>query len=156
MTDQAPLPDPAKEFKEQDPRVLLAMCIWGEARGESWPGKISVGHVVMNRTMKRGFGVDITQPLDETKVVQAVLHPYAFSCLNANDPNRVKLLNPTQHEKTETWEQCYKAACAVIDGTHEDPTDGAVFYHDASLPGAPKAWGSVQKTASIGRLHFYK
>src|SRR5581483_11185151 len=43
------LPDPARSVSEQEPRLLLAMCIFGEARGESDLALRAVAQVVLNR-----------------------------------------------------------------------------------------------------------
>jgi spore germination cell wall hydrolase CwlJ-like protein len=68
----APLPDPTKPLAEQDPVVLLAQCIWGEARGEEKQGKLAVGCVVRNRLRTRiGFGFTWNQ---------VILQENAFSC----------------------------------------------------------------------------
>ncbi len=122
----APLPDPKKPFKEQDPRVLLAMCIFGEARGEGDEGKLAVGCVVRNRVNSEGrYGVGFPG---------VILKPWQFSSFNANDPNRHKLLEPLKHEPKAVWEACFAAAAAV-------------FGEEA---------GDVLPTVKIGSLNFYR
>jgi N-acetylmuramoyl-L-alanine amidase len=144
----APVPDPAKPFEAQDPCILLGMCIFGEARGESYPAKLGVGCVVRNRMLAKGkYGQDYSG---------VILKPWQFSSFNENDPNRAKLLAPLEHDVESVWALCYSAALAVFCGGCEDATGGAVFYHDSSLLQAPRAWGSVQHTVRIGRLQFYR
>src|SRR5690349_18676751 len=91
-------PDPAKPLAEQDPCVLLAMCIFGEARGEEYEAKVGVGCVVRNRVGHQGKYGHGYQGV--------ILKPYQFSCFNHGDPNAPKLLHPLEHERPEIWHQC--------------------------------------------------
>lgn len=118
-----PLPDSALPFDEQDECVLLAICIWGEARNQSMQGKLGVACVVRNRALHGGYGFGYRG---------VILKPWQFSSFNLDDPNRGKLLNPTGHEPAEVWESCYTAAYLVRNGS-PDVTDGAVFYFSPPL-----------------------
>jgi spore germination cell wall hydrolase CwlJ-like protein len=143
-----PVPDPSKPFEQQDPLTLLAMCVWGEARGVNNAAKSAVACVVRNRVgyagkYGRGFpGV--------------ILKPWQFSSFNSNDPNRAKLLYPVKEEGQRVWEACYQAAEEVYWGKTTDPTGNAVFYYSAPLTGPPTAWGDVTWTCVIDGLHFYR
>jgi len=70
----------------------LARTLWGEARGEPVRGIEAVAAVVVNRVrlaQRRGgmwWGSDI---------VAVCRKPWQFSCWNADDPNRAKLLAVT-------------------------------------------------------------
>jgi spore germination cell wall hydrolase CwlJ-like protein len=62
--------------------VLLAQCIWGEARGEEKQGKLAVGCVVRNRLRTRiGFGFTWNQ---------VILQENAFSCFRGATPTMKK------------------------------------------------------------------
>lgn len=150
----APLPQLGTPLAEQDPKVLLAMAIFGESRGEIMPAKIGVGSVIRNRVFHGGFGWGWPG---------VILKPYQFSSFNSNDPNSTKLMEPTKHEAPEVWEECYSAAELVFGpGKTVDTTGGAVYYYSAPLYAPPKkhdgtcAWGNVLHTVDIGGLHFYR
>lgn len=145
----APLPNPDLPFEQQDPVVLYAMCVWGEARGvATLQGKIAQAFVVSNRVGCNGkYGEGFAG---------VILKPYQFSCFNANDPNRAKLLEPLKHDSVQTWEACYTAAYMVYKGNVSDPSLGGIFYFSEPLKVAPKAWGNVIFTAQIDGLHFFK
>jgi spore germination cell wall hydrolase CwlJ-like protein len=65
------------------PDEVLALTIWGEARGESIEGQVAVANVIMNRWKNN---------LAKYKTVTDVcLEPRQFSCWNESDPNKVKL-----------------------------------------------------------------
>ena len=49
------VPDPAKPLAQQDPDLLLAMCMFGEARGESEMARRAVAQVVLNRAKNVRF-----------------------------------------------------------------------------------------------------
>lgn len=93
---------------------LLALTIYGEARGESAEGKIAVGSVVLERVRRQTW---------YGKTVQEVcLKPWQFSCFNEADPNRGKLINIA-----EKWDEamamdaslndCYGISSGLLDGS---------------------------------------
>lgn len=150
----APLPDPGVPLAAQDSCVLLAMCIFGEARGDIAEAKVGVGCVVRNRVGLQGrYGHGFPG---------VILKPYQFSSFNDNDPNHSKLLRPLDHEKPEVWDACYTAAYITYWGSQRDITDGAVFYYSKPLKAPPRkkdgtlAWGSVEHTVDLGGLSFWK
>lgn len=150
---EVPVPDPSKAFTEQDEVVLLACCIFGEARNQSTLGKIGVACVVRNRVLTGRFGHGYTG---------VILRPFQFSSFNGNDPNRAKLMEPLKHESAEVWASCYTAAYVVHAGSQPDITQGAVFYYSKPLKSPPMkkdgtcAWGSVASTVVIGGLSFWR
>lgn len=156
MSNQkAPLPDADKAFVQQDPIVLLAMCVWGESRGEEQlPAKLGVACVVRNRVATHGrYGIGYSG---------VIVKPHQFSCFTPGDANYPKLLHPLLHGTQDTWEACYTAAYTVENGTQPDLTSGAVFYYSLPLTQPPTrkdgtlAWGSVEHTVTIGGLSFWK
>lgn len=142
-----PFPDTGRSLAQQQPDVLLAMLIFGEARGESVDVKKAVANVVLNRLRAGGFGKTLTH---------VILAPNQFSCFNANDVNHTKMYRPLSYETSSVWEQCYFAGLTARLGVHADPTNGATFYHDSSINHPPKDWGTVEKTVQLGRLTFYR
>ena len=148
MADDYKLPNPNLGFSGQDPLILLAMLIWGEARGENAEGKLAVGWVVRNRTaLQPRFGIGWKG---------VILKPWQFSCFNENDPNRVKLLTPIQHEGLAVWSACVAAASVAFAGDGHDPSNGGLVYFSKPITAPPPAWGNVRPTAQIGGLHFYR
>jgi N-acetylmuramoyl-L-alanine amidase len=149
MTDcqQVFLPNPAIPIPDQDPLVLLGMCVWGEARGEGKDGKAGVAWVVKNRTEHpRWWG---------TTMKEVILKPYQFSSFLPRDPNCFKLLTPLKYDSNEVWDECYRTGCEVMAGTIPDPTGGADHYFDMSI--LPPKWATEgKKTLDLGRLHFYR
>ncbi len=146
------LPDPARPIHEQDDDVLLAMCLWGEARGEMPAARLAVGNVVHNRLQRdlRCYGRTWRT---------VILHPYAFSCFLPADPNRAKLLRPLLYGSGALWSECIVVARMLIAGAGEDNTLGATHYYDASLDVHPPAWASspqMKPTVTIGRLRFFR
>src|SRR4051812_602226 len=101
----APIPDPNRPLAEKDAVVLLAQCIWGEARGEAKQGKLAVGCVVRNRLRTRaGFGSTWNQ---------VILQENAFSCFRKSDGNHEKVMRPLDGQgitAVAVWNECY--ACA--------------------------------------------
>lgn len=150
MTQTTPLPDPSKPIEAQEITVLLACLLWGEARGCHDDGKLAVANVVKNRVLSGRFpGRD-----DWAKVITA---PLQFSSLNANDPNRKKLLEPLKWDSQSTWDSCYACASAVLDGMTMDNTQRATHYFDRSLDANPPHWAAAfVHTCDIDRLHFYR
>jgi hypothetical protein len=122
-------------------RLLAALCIWREARGESFRAKLGVFWVLKNRcsvSPREGFKKTLTEN---------ILKKWAFSSFNENDPNYSKY----PEDSDDSWVECLQA----VDSPDPDPTDLAVFYYSKPLTAPPAAWGNVENTANIGGLHFY-
>lgn len=146
-------PIPNEPFHKQEALTLLAMAIFGEARGQSREAKFAVASVIRNRRVaditfwKHGPG-----PTDWHRVI---LHPFAFSSFLKSDPNAVKMLNPLKHERRAVWEDCCIVAEAVFAGEAEDMTHGCDHYFDDSIR-SPK-WAAPEKfVTKIDRLNFYR
>jgi hypothetical protein len=152
MLPVCPLPDPTKTFLYQHPVTLLAMCIWGEARGDVRQAQIGVGCVVRNRLYRHWMGAKT--------YADVVLRPYQFDCFLTSDPNSAKLLKPTQYDEPTIWDACYYAALQImlpdVVESVPDITDGAVFYYSKPISAPPKAWGDVVLTHQFGDTWFYK
>lgn len=146
----SPLPDPRKTIKSQELTVLLAMCIFGEARSETPDARAGVGNVIKNRVLAGIYpGGDSWE-----KVITA---PLQFSCFNQNDPNRVKIMEPLKHETQETWDSCYSIAKAILEGSGKDNTKRATHYFDKSMDARPPYWAKAFiHTVDIGRLRFWQ
>lgn len=133
--------------------ILVALCIWREARGETLDVKKAVGWSIRNRFLRPGWWGHSWEGI--------VLLPWQYSSFNHNDPNATKL--PTSADPS--WGDSLTAASMVWTADVlstpfiPDPTSGADSYFDMSLDSNPPSWatdGSKQHTLDIGRLHFYR
>jgi hypothetical protein len=134
-------------YKDLSDLVLLELCVWREARGESHDGKRAVAHCIRNRVYSgvRWWGTDWQS---------VILHPWQFSSFNTDDPNSA--LWPTDTDLS--FIDCGQACVPVFNGADDDLTQGATFYHDTSI-GWPQAWGdqaNYEQTLAVGRLLFYR
>lgn len=120
--------------------LLLALCVWREARGEIYDAKVAVSWCIRNRASKPGWwGTDL---------FSVITKPMQFSSFNVGDPNSTKFPHPDEM----AWRDCLKTNDEMF-----DPTDGATHYFDRSLDLNPPKWVSNMKhIANIGDLRFYK
>jgi N-acetylmuramoyl-L-alanine amidase len=128
---------------------ILARTIYGESRGEKIPGKEAVAAVIINRVnraKKHGgrhwWGASIRD---------VCLKRWQFSCWNADDPNRVKLLEVQPYNRN--FQSCLRIARRAVAGTLKDLTNGATHYHTKGLF-PPWARGRMY-AAEIGNHQFY-
>jgi len=126
----------------------LARTLWGEARGEPVRGIEAVAAVIVNRVRaaerRGGFWWG-------GSVVAVCRKPYQFSCWNANDPNRPKLLAVTTADPV--FATCLRVARRAVAGLLPDPTGGATHYHAVGLH--PDWAAGHSPSAEIGRHVFY-
>jgi len=95
--------------------ALIALTIWGEARGESDEGKLGVAYVICNRMRRRAVGVS-----------RVVLQPWQFSFWNTEDPSRERISEIDSG--SDLWLECVDAAASAFMQLKPDPTNGAEFY----------------------------
>ena len=86
---------------------LLARCISGEARGESYEGQVAVGAVILNRVDHPSFPNTISGVIYQSRAFTAV------------DDGQIYL---------PATESCRKAAREALNGS--DPTGGAIYYYN--------------------------
>ena len=124
---------------------VLARTIWGEARNQGRIGMEAVAAVIMKRAHNPGWwGHD---------VVSCCQKSLQFSCWNADDPNRAKMLDVTAEDP-----QFAEALAIAHDALAErlaDPTQGADSY--ANLDVCKPDWANPHKaTCKIGAHTFFK
>lgn len=127
-----------------DDLTMLAATVWGEARGESFDGRLAVAWVVINRSKLSGLSI-----------TEVVLQPYQFSMWNTSDPNRRKIarINPND----DSWYQAYRAAAAAFFNLRDDPTQGATHYlNPRVLPRLPSWYDPAKVVARIGNHEFLR
>jgi spore germination cell wall hydrolase CwlJ-like protein len=147
---------------------LFATCIWSEARGEPYDGKVAVGRVIRNR-MARHYQSDGT-------VQGTILHPLAFSGFWFNfvdgQYERVahtltdalalasNMLNLAQ--KSNTLADCVKSvADSDWSSGYVGGSDFQKLTHDAVLYENPKIsspnWATQSNfVCTIGAHNFYR
>lgn len=152
------LPDATRAVSEQEPRLLLAMCIFGEARGESDLTRRAVAQVILNRVNhpRSAFGSRSSASFEDN-LRAVILQPQQFSCMNPFDPNYAQLLDPLSHESPQAWARCLRCAEQALAASDRSDTltMNSDHYFDDSI--LPPAWASpAKKTVKIGSLNFYR
>lgn len=122
----------------------LARTIYGEARGEDAEGRRLVAEVILNRFW--------TGYRRKRTITDVCLDPWQFSCWNANDPNREKLLRV---DYTDTaLRGCMIAAMEALGPGSVLPRNTR-HYYATSMPKAP-FWAAGHKpVAEHGHHRFY-
>lgn len=128
----------------------LARTIYGEARGEPLAGKEAVAAVIMNR-VKRAKRSPLLNYWWGADVISVCQKPWQFSCWNATDPNREKILSVTAENRS--FKSCLKVAERAISGDLSDPTEGATHYHTKAI--LPPWARRKTPSAEIGNHLFY-
>ena len=156
-------PVPGLPIEQQPDNVVLAMLLCGEARGEGIDGMNAVAQSIMNR-LKRPLHFGAT-------IKDICLKPWQYSCFNANDPNRAKMLD-FWHTDPASYAMAEQVVVAATAGALADTVGPATHYvtdaiwnHDDSdhiAAGHPPRWyskqclesGITKETAHIGHQHF--
>lgn len=124
----------------------LARTLWGEARGEPLAGIRAVAAVVMNRAMHprvHWWG---------RTVIGVCRAPFQFSCWNADDPNRPRLLAATTADRH--FQACLGVAQEALAGQlAAEQSLRATHYHTKAI--LPKWARNHVPCASIGAHLFY-
>jgi N-acetylmuramoyl-L-alanine amidase len=110
----------------------MTQAIYHEARGESYMGKIAVGHIILNR-IKKGYGTDPCEIVSSKR---------QFSWYGKN--NSIK--------ERDRWDECYRLSKKILANETQDPTKGSIFFHEKSInPG----W-KYKRIVVIDSHIFYK
>lgn len=151
------VPVPGLTIEQQPAELLLAMALWGEARGEGPLGMLGVAHVIVNRA----YGTKANLPEDFTadgghNLKVKILQPLQFSCFNTSDPNRSKLLSPHMIEP-QSWGLALAVGTLVLGGATMDPTHGAVNYLTTELLESNSAptWAKNMKVTAVHGRHTF-
>lgn len=130
----------------------LARTIWGEARGETFQGKVAVGWTIINRAKRGGWwGENITE---------VCLKPRQYSCWNLDDPNRRKLLAVTPDDPV--FAECLGIAALLVARANGrtglpadflDPTVNSTHYCVSTL--SPYWAQGKSPVAKIGAHSFF-
>ncbi len=146
----------ANDYDEQT--ICLAQNIYHEARGESTEGQIAVSNVVINRVESKQFPNDICSVVyqrNQIEIIDKVLKllripafcQFAWTC----DP-----ISNDSYKDSESWKNSQRLAREIVQGVHDDLTNGATHYFNPEKVPTPR-WANVYiKTMVIGNHHFYK
>lgn len=137
--------------------TILARTLLGEAAGESREGKKGVASVVMNR-VRLDLHNDGKPDWWGEGVIEVCLKPWQFSCWNAADPNRSRIILADRGHAA--FDQCLAVAREAIAGRLRDNTGGAVQYLNIPLTrrlygGLPNWVDRMRETVVIGRHTFF-
>jgi uncharacterized protein (TIGR02594 family) len=99
-------------------QLILARTIYGEAAGEPDEGKRAVAQVVMNRAASGRYPQSVTG---------VCLQPSQFSCWNANDPNRNKIIG-LQPNGDKVFNVCFAIAGDALAGNINVLTPAVMHY----------------------------
>ena len=109
---------------------LMSCCIYGEARGESYTGKVAVAAVILNRVKNSAFPNSISG---------VIYQKGAFTCV---DDGQINL---------GTNDECTRAAQDALNGW--DPTGGALYYFNPATATSKWIWSRPQ-LITIGKHIF--
>ena len=109
---------------------LLSCCIYGEARGESYTGKVAVAAVILNRVKSSSFPNSISGVIYQSG---------AFTCVSDGQIN------------LGTNDECTRAAQDALNGW--DPTGGALYYFNPATATRKWIWSRPQ-LITIGKHIF--
>ena len=109
---------------------LLSCCVYGEARGESYTGKVAVAAVILNRVRSSAFPNSISG---------VIYQAGAFTCVSDGQIN------------LGTNDECTRAAQDAMNGW--DPTGGAIYYFNPATATSKWIWSRPQ-LVTIGKHIF--
>lgn len=109
---------------------LLSCCVYGEARGESYTGKVAVAAVILNRVKSSKF---------PNTVSGVIYQAGAFTCVSDGQIN------------LGTNDECTRAAQDALNGW--DPSGGALYYFNPATATSKWIWSRPQIT-TIGKHIF--
>lgn len=109
---------------------LLSCCVYGEARGESYTGKVAVAAVILNRVKSSAFPDSISGVIYQSG---------AFTCVSDGQIN------------LGTNDECTRAAQDALNGW--DPTGGAIYYFNPATATSKWIWSRPQ-LITIGKHIF--
>jgi len=123
---------------------LLALCLWREARGESFEGKAAVADVILNR---------VADPRWPDSTVGVITQRWQFSAFNANDPNVTKFPDPASNPaEWSAFVECFQVADQKL---KEGPAIQADHYHTTSMQPFPKWTRRMRRVGVKGNHVFY-
>jgi N-acetylmuramoyl-L-alanine amidase len=160
------LPAPVRALAAEDPPTyprrkpapadldIACRTVFGEARGESWRGKLAVAYVIVNRAniakaYRERSGKEHAMFGDGT-LAGACMMPWQFSVWSRTDPNFQRL---SRASTQPGWDECVDAVLTAVSGREKDPSNGATHYHSRS---ARPVWSRGKASVVIGNHRFLR
>lgn len=133
-----------REAKDFARLYILALCIWREARGETFRGKLLVGTVIRNRVEDKRW---------PNTYEGVITQKWQFSAFNPGDPNAV--LYPSTSllghpPEDSAWLGCVQAAGMVL--ASRAKATQANHYHTLAV--MPK-WHDASKIVDREGAHVF-
>ena len=116
--------------------LVIALTLWGEARGESYEGKYAVAQVIVARHEQSGHSYK-----------KVCLEPKQFSCWH----NGIFTQRMPKGKEPE-WVECYSIADAMVKG--QVPPSRATHFR--SIKVRPSWMYAMTRIERIGRHVFYE
>lgn len=143
-------PEQKEKVVELKDEEVMALTLYGEARGASFNAKLGMAQVMWNRAKDGRFGTDIKD---------VVTKPKQFSCFNDSDPNLSVLMEVVEDfgavfEENIHLRECYMVALAVINGCMTGKVKDSLYYHTTGVN--PKWNKKLVLEAKIGNTLFWK
>ena len=141
--------------------TIMALTVFGEARGQMQEGQLAVACVILNRwgnpgwwSRNKGDGIK-----DDT--IEAVCRdPWQFSCWNKDDPNFAILNNQSVYKRNDFVRiraMCESLIFDINNGkNYYDPTNGSDHYCTVAVIAKTKWARNKSPEIVIGGHAFYK
>ena len=150
LAPRAAVPDvvapPAGTAPADEDIAVVAMTLWGEARGEGDQGMQAVACVIGNRVGRKWRR--------KTGYVAVCRDRWQFSCWNENDPN-LRRLEAVRRNPDSAYRLAEAIAGRLVRGELGDFTFGATHYYAVSLPRPPKWAVNKQPCYRQGKHLFF-
>lgn len=134
---------------------VLALTLYGEARGEPIEGRIAVACCIRNR-VTADLGHDGKPDWWGEGYTGVCLAPKQFSCWNANDPNLAVLQQKAgEFGRDPLLDECRWIANGVIDGVVRDRVGPATHYYEQHMRTPPKWAAGATLVARVSNHLFF-
>ena len=123
-------------------QACLQEAIYFESGNSDLTGRVAVGHVILNRVADDRFPSTICGVIAEGQSEGRC--QFSYRC----DLDVTDIRWPGQHATAG------ETATAILSDSTEDPTDGALFFHSASI--APGWFATRERRGNFGGNIFYR
>lgn len=141
------------DFIKLSDTQILALTMYGEARGEPIEGIVGVASVIKNRVKEKRFG---------NGYLGVCLKPKQFSCWNEDDPNKPLLLSAAEsliagsQLLPRSLELCLFLADGIKKEIVSDNTKGSNHYLTRKLFNvAPPSWAKGKLPKALIGNHIF-
>ena len=123
--------------------ILLALCVYREARGEIYTAKLAVAYTVVTRAAHGGWWGD--------SIMSVLRCPDQYTSMtHAGDPNLVVLPGPAD----PFWDDSVQAARAALSKSVPNPAPGSDSYYSGDV--VPYWAASATLVGQVGDFRFYR